>query len=133
MSTKTYDPNRMSLPDAVTPPKPAEASVDHLRQLGANEFYPRSWEYRHPGQTLRDLIRPGFFVGETRAHLSVGDEIHYTVGAGKRLPSEWMRGILVVEEKPNTQELPVIVAILHRYPAPTPVRHDGEASDLKAA
>ena len=29
---------------------------------------------------------------------------------GEKLPSEWQRGICVVEENPNTRELPVILA-----------------------
>lgn len=107
--------------------KVPSADEFRIRSLGADEFYPRKWEYTHPEHTTRDIIRPGYFSDETRARLNVGDEIHYTAQAKSRVPSEWERGILVVEEKPNTKEKPLIVAIIHRYSKATPVRHDGEA------
>lgn len=105
--------------------KVPEAEYNFLRGLGATEFYPRKWEYRSPLHTLRDIVRPGYFSGDTRANLRVGDEIHYTACGGHKLPSEWERGILVVEEQPNTAELPLIVAIVTRHRKATPVRHDG--------
>ena len=55
----------------------------------------------------------------------MGDEIHYVMQAGKRLPSEWQRGIAVVEEIPNGKELPLILAGIVEYPKATPWR--GEA------
>jgi hypothetical protein len=39
---------------------------------------------------------------------------------GKKLPSEWVRGICLVEEKPNTKEKPLILAGYHQYNQPTP-------------
>ena len=75
------------------------------------------------------MIRPGYFAGDTRTHLHAGDEIHITACGGSKVPSEWQRAILVVEENPNTRQLPLIVAILHRYRAPTPVRHDAEPDE----
>lgn len=116
------------LADAPPPGSKTPAADDHrLRDLGATEAFPRKWEYLHPAHRLRDLVRPGYFGGEARARLRPGDEIHYTAGAGRPSPSEWERGILIVEENPSTRERPLIVAILHRHGKATPVRHDGEA------
>ncbi len=102
--------------------KGPHADQDGLRELGQTEFFPRRHEYRDAQHTLKDLMRPGYFTGEVRNRLNVGDEIHYVMQAGKRLPSEWQRGIAVVEEIPNSKELPVILAGLVEYPKATPWR-----------
>ena len=99
-----------------------------LRVMEPSEFYPRAWRYHHMKHTMRDMIRPGYFDEvEMKEHLRVGDEIHMTACGGNKLPSEFERAILIVEERPNVRERPVIVAILHRWKKATPVRHDGEA------
>ncbi len=74
--------------------------------MGASEFYPRFWQYLHEKHSL-------------------GDTIVYTLCGGSKLPSEWQRGIAVVEEIPNSKELPVILAGIVEYPKATPWR--GEA------
>ncbi len=102
--------------------KVPEADDNGLRELGATEFYPRHWEYRHPKHTFDDLRRPGYFMDEARARLQVGDEIHYCMQGGNKLPSEWHRGVCVVEEKPNTKQRPLILAGYVRYSKPTPWR-----------
>ena len=98
------------------------ADYNGLRELGASEFYPRSWEYRDKDNGLDDFMRPGFFTDETRDHLRAGDEIYYVLQGGKSLPSEWVRGICVVEEIPNSRDRPVILAGLVQLPAATPWR-----------
>lgn len=108
------------------------ADGDHLCELGATEYFPRKWQYLHPKHTLRDVLRPGYFAGDERARLNVGDEIFYTMCGGSKLPSEWARGIIVVETKSTIREAPLGIAIIHRYPKPTPVAHDGEASERAA-
>ena len=62
------------LPDEPKPgQKVPQASVEHLRPLGATEFYPRHWQYLHEKHTLDDFRRPGYFgadpldVSSTRA------------------------------------------------------------------
>ena len=82
------------------------------------------------------MLRPGYLAGETRVHLRVGDELHYTLEGGKNLPSAWERGIVVVEEVPSMRERPLNIAIVHRYSKATPCRHGGEAladADPKSA
>lgn len=101
--------------------KVPQADQDGLRELGQTEFFPRRHEYRHAQHTLKDLMKPGYFDDEVRARLQVGDEIHYCMQGGKQLPSEWVRGVCIVEEKPNSQELPLILAGLVEYPKATPL------------
>ena len=85
-------------------PKPGDdvptADQNGLRDLGANEFYPRKWQYQHEQHTLADLQRPGYFQGEARAHLRVGDEIHFTLQGKMKLPSQWVCGVLYCRGKP---------------------------------
>lgn len=114
-------------------PAPGEevpsADDDGLRELGATESYPRHHEYRHAQHTVEDLMRPGYFGGELRSRLRVGDEIHFCMQGGEKLPSQWRRGICVVEEVPNDRDLPVILAGYCEYDQPTPWRGgngDGE-------
>ena len=106
------------------PPKPGTSipsgDFDGLRELGATEFFPRTWQYRHIKHTLKDLQRPGYFDGETRDRLRVGDEIHYCMQGEKKLPSLWERGIAVVETNPNSNLLPLILAGFVRYSQPIP-------------
>jgi hypothetical protein len=71
---------------------------------------------------LDDFCKPGYFSGEAREHLRVGDTIVYTLYGGSKLPSGWQRGIAVVEEIPNSKELPVILASMVEYPKATPWR-----------
>ncbi len=52
----------------------------------------------------------------------VGDTIVYSLCGGSKLPSEWQRGIVVVEERPNSKQLPVILAGVVEYPKATPWR-----------
>ncbi len=110
-------------------PKPGlktpSADFNGLRPLGASEFFPRHWQYRNKEHTLENLKIPGYFCGEARNHLNPGDEIHYTLEGGKKLPSEWERGIAVVEANPNSKELPLILAGYVRYGQPT--SWDGKA------
>lgn len=98
------------------------ADPDSLRELGATEFWPRRWEYMHRRHTLTDIMNPGYFTGESRERLHVGDEIWFTLCGNSKLPSEWQRGIAVVEEVPNEARLPVILAGFHRFGRPTPWR-----------
>ncbi len=105
--------------------KTPSADFNGLRPHGATEFYPRIWQYRHKKHTLEDLMRPGYFVAETRDHLRPGDEIHYCMEGLAKSPSEWQRGICVVEDNPNTKESPLILAGYVRYGQPTP--WDGKA------
>src|SRR4051812_37118383 len=91
--------------EVTTPGKPGD-TVPHgdqegLRELGATEFFPRHWEYRHPKHTFDDLRRPGYFSGDARSRLKVGDELHYCMQGGSKSPSDWQRGICVVEENPT--------------------------------
>jgi hypothetical protein len=111
------------------------SDVQRLRSLGATEFFPRKWEYEHPAHTLEDFQRPGYFAGDARSQLMVGDEIHYTLKGGSKLPSEWQRGIAAVEEKPSTRELPVVLAGIHRFAKATPWRvgFEPESKSKKAA
>jgi len=95
--------------------KVPQASFEHLRPLGATEFYPRYWQYLHEQHTLEDFRRPGYFAGDTRDHLRVGDTITYTLQGGEKLPSRWQRGVAIVEDVPNSRELPVILAGLVQY------------------
>jgi hypothetical protein len=121
MQTKTkelYPDEPQTTPGDTVP----SAYFEGLRELGATEFYPRAWEYRHAEHTLKDLMRPGYFSDEARARLRVGDEIHYFMQGGKQLPSEWERGICVVEVNPNSKELPLILAGYIQYGSPTPWR-----------
>ena len=119
------------LPDE--PTKPGEslptADEESLRELGATENSPRTCEYWHPKHCVKDLIVPGYFAGELRTRMHVGDTIHYTLYGGKKLPSEWERGVCVVEEIPTTREEPLILAGFVQHPQPTPWR--GEVSDSK--
>ena len=69
---------------------------------------------------LGDGIKPGYFSDEAREHLRVSDTIVYTLCGGSKLPSEWQRGIAVVEEIPNSKEIPVVLAGLVEYPKTTP-------------
>ncbi len=71
---------------------------------------------------LGDGIKPGYFSDEAREHLRVDDTITYVLYGGSKLPSEWQRGIAVVEEIPNSKELPVILAGIVEYPKATPWR-----------
>ena len=78
-------------------------------------------------RTLEEIfrvVRPGgeLHIADwgTRDNLRVGDEIHFCLEGGKKLPSEWVRGIVVVEELPNTRELPLIVASIILYPEAKP-------------
>jgi hypothetical protein len=98
--------------------KVPQASDEHLRPLGANEFYPRFWQYLHDEHTFSDFSKPGYFADEAREHLRVGDTIVYTLCGGSKLPSDWERGIAVVQEVPNSKELPVILAGVVEYPKP---------------
>ncbi len=104
--------------------KVPQASIEHLRPLGASEFYPRFWQYLYEKHSLDDFRKPGYFSDEAREHLRVGDTIVYTLCGGSKLPSEWQRGIAVVEEIPNGKELPVILAGIVEYPKATPWRGD---------
>ena len=45
--------------------------------------------------------------------------MHFFMHGGKKSPSEWERGICVVEDNPNTPELPLIMAGIVLYPKPT--------------
>ena len=118
--------------DAPRPGTRTPASApEYLRPLGANEFFPRSWEYRHPKHTLEDFMRPGYMTGEARALLRPGDDIFYVLGGGKPAPSDWQRGLCTVEEVPNSSELPVILAGYHRFSSATPWRI--AAPDAQAA
>jgi len=115
-----------------TTPKPGQsvacAEFEGLRELGATEFYPRMWQYRNKKHTLDDLTRPNYFgAGDTRDNLRVGDEITFCLELGKKLPSEWTRGIVVVEELPNTRQLPLIVAAIVLYPAAKPCVSDSKS------
>jgi hypothetical protein len=82
-----------------------QASIEHLRPLGASEFYPRHWQYLHEKHSLDDFRKLGYFSDGAREHLRVGDTIVYTLCGGSKLPSEWQRGIAIVEEVPNTNDL----------------------------
>ncbi len=110
---------------AARPQRRPLQSIEHLRPLGASEFYPRFWQYLHEKHSLDDFRKPGYFSDEAREHLRVGDTIVYSLCGGSKLPSEWQRGIAVVEEIPNSKELPVILAGVVEYPKATPWR--GEA------
>ena len=116
-------------------PKPGEAlpcaDEESLRDLGATENWPRTCEYSHPSHSLADLMRPGYFQGEVRNRMHVGDTIHYTMYGGSKLPSEWQRGICVVEDVPSAREHPLILAGIIEYPAPT--IWDGEIPKTTAA
>ncbi len=90
--------------------------------MRASDFYPRFWQYLHEKHTFDDFRKLGNFSDEAREHLRVGDTIVYTLCGGSKLPSEWPRGIAVVEEIPNSKELPVILAGLVEYPKTTPWR-----------
>ena len=85
-------------------------------------------EYRHPKHSLADLMRPGYFQSELRKRMHPGDEIHYILYGGSKLPSEWERGICIVESVPSHREQPLILAGLIEYPAPTPWRGDDDKS-----
>lgn len=108
------------------------ADFNSLRELGAVENYPRRWEYQHPKHTLDEVISAGYWRGDVRDSLRLGDEISYTLGGGSKDPTEWQRGILVVCEIPSQKSDPVVVGILHRYGKITPVR-GVEAKKAKAA
>jgi len=51
---------------------------------------------------------------------------------GNKSPSEWQRGICVVEENPNSKELPLILAGYIQYEQPTPWRNDSKDETTKA-
>lgn len=110
------------------------ADEDGLRQLGENAFFPRHWEFRSQAHTVEDLMRPGYFRGEARVRLRLGDEIHYCMQGGEKLPSQWRRGVCVVEEVPNDRDLPLVLAGYVQYDQPTPWRGgtgtNGEAGEL---
>ena len=76
------------LPDE--PAKPGEslpsADGEGLAELGATHTWPRVCEYRHPKHTLANLMRPGYFEGETRSRMHIGDEIHFTMYGGHKSP-----------------------------------------------
>ena len=114
------------------PPPPGEAlpSADEegFRELGQTETWPRISEYRHPKHSLADMMVPGYFSGELRKRMHPGDEIHYILYGGSKLPSEWQRGICVVESVPSHREQPLILAGLIEYPQPTPWRGDDDKS-----
>src|SRR3989344_6104232 len=116
VKTKEPYPVDAPLPGDVIPC----ADFNGLRELGATEFYPRSLEYRHSTHTLKEFQRPGYFVDETRDHLREGDEIFYTLKGGKELPSEWTRGIAIVESVPNSKDRPLILAGLVQLPNAEP-------------
>jgi hypothetical protein len=115
----------------VVPIKVPECDPEGLRELGATEYWPRRLEYLTRKHSMRDVIRPGYFCGEARARMHVGDEIFVTACNDSKVPSEWDRLILVVEEIPSTTAHPLIVSILLRFHKPTPVRHAGEALEME--
>jgi hypothetical protein len=102
--------------------KAPEADREGLRSLGADEFYPRKWQYIHPTHTLDDFMRLGYFANHSiRSTLKLGDEIHYTLcGGHSKDPEKWQRGICVVMEIPNNRTDPLILGGLHKYSHPTP-------------
>jgi hypothetical protein len=104
-------------------------AADHgaLRPLGANKFYPRVWQYRHRQHLLTDFMRPGYFTGEARAMLRPGDEIYYCLECGSKTPSEWTRGMCVVEEVPSSRELPLTTP--RRTPRRRPDPHTTQESN----
>jgi len=116
-------------------PKPGEsaptADSECLRDLGATENWPRTCEYGHPKHSLQDLMTPGYFAGDVRSRMHVGDIIYFTMYGGSKLPSEWVRGVAVVEENPTGKQFPLILAGIIAYPQPQPWR--GEVSKGKAA
>ena len=104
------------------PPKPGEgppcADEEGFRELGQVETWPRISEYRHPKHTLAQMMVPGYFSGELRARMHVGDECHYILYGGSRDPLEWERGICVVVENPKSKRDPLILAGYVKYPKP---------------
>jgi len=123
---KTKEETKGDLYPIEAPLQPGEevpvADPEGLRELGATEFFPRSHEYRHKHHALADLMRPGYFSGEARERLREGDEIYYVLRGGEKIPSQWVRGICVVEEIPSSRELPVILAGIVQLPQATPWR-----------
>lgn len=106
-------------PNIIPGKKAPSADFNGLRPHGANEFFPRIWQYRHNEHTLADLMKPGYFCDEARDHLRPGDEIFYTLEGKKKLPSAWERGIAVVEFVPNSKEHPVILAGFVKFGKPS--------------
>jgi hypothetical protein len=115
-------------------PKPGEslphADEESLREMGATENWPRITEYQHPSHNLTDFSRPGYFTGDLRARMHVGDQIYYCLYAGSKDPCDWQRGIAVVIEVPSSREEPLILAGILEYPQPQP--WTGEKKDKAA-
>ena len=118
------------------PPSPGVAppcaEEEGLRDLGQTETWPRILEYRNPKHSLADMMKPNYFSGDLRSRMHTGDEIHYILYGGSKLPSDWQRGICVVLENPNTREQPLILAGIVAYPQPTPWRGDNDKSKAAA-
>ena len=96
------------------------ADEESLREMGATETWPRTCEYAHPKHGLADLFRPGYFTGDLRARMHVGDLIHFSLYNGSKDPYLWSRGIAVVIETPKDREHPLLLASLIDYPRPQP-------------
>ncbi len=65
-------------------------------------------------------MRPGYFAGDLRSRMHVGDTIHYTLYGGSKNPADWQRGVCVVIEIPSSRKDPLILGGLIEYPQPTP-------------
>jgi len=97
------------------------------------------FRYFHPQHTVRDVLRPDYFLTARDRGLRPWDEIHVTCApdeavAGKLKPSEARRMILVVEQMPGTRGVganePLIVArATYDGRKATPMTHGGEAGD----
>ena len=115
--------------------KTPHASVNYLRHLGDNAFFPRHFQYLHEQHTLADFQRPGYFHKDAtdrdspRDHLRPGDTIHYTMCGGSKDPCDFRRGQATVLSNPTSATEPLILAGIISYPQPTPWRGDDDKSD----
>jgi hypothetical protein len=121
---QAHEKVRRQLQGIDDPKSPSEslpiADEESLREMGATESWPRTCEYAHPKHDLETFYRPGYFQGDLRARMHVGDLIHFSLYNGSKDPYLWSRGIAVVIETPKDRELPLLLASLLTHPQPTP-------------
>lgn len=82
-------------------PEKIEAGAGSICFQFAKELS-RLYTYEHRKHTLKDFLTPGYFdAAVIDTQLRPWDEIEFTLGGGRALPSEATRGLAVVDYVPG--------------------------------